>query len=991
MAQLRNILLQNDVEYSSSAKKADLVSLFNANIKPTATRRLEMIENVEPNDDGIEVVHVKRKTLKKTEVIEPQIISISDDDNDNDDLRLAETKKLPKKVAKVKSPAPESKPSKTPNKRKSKEDKTNSDLESEVSEFEDNEKDEEKVEEKVEENPRSRKSKRVSSKAKSVEPTSERLRSRSPRKVSTSRKAAASPTRVTRSVSSSQPPSEKSASGAIDTKRDRSPIRRSSRRAKSEEPSQDTKSSEKSIIESDVEHFQKSPATENNIFQKSNNNLIKIRNPKKRTAEDDDRKQVKHQQTKPLKPTLFSEPEKPVIKASPKRSALSIDKFEKPTSTEKGDLFDLDDETLENALMRSPARKTSQAEEVKLQDTTTSSPTIVTSKENEETPIVDTSKNSYDITEEPTPSVRKQVPSIINHIIPSTIEIKPSPKNSPQNSPKVKKVLQFQKFTKPDEAETTQESNSDQATITEDTHELLKDDFIEIEKEFAPEKGEEELSVQQIGSAEAVDEEDEDQEDSIFKNDVEDEINAHPNDQDIQRLQNEIKLAEHQILKEAEQAANVVNQVLEAESEEQKAEIRIEQERELLEDNEDGEMDSTVLRKPLTDFQAIVDFFKSFFFLCFFIFIAIGALWYREQRILVGYCGSEIYQPSIPNASNDFSIQINDFLDEYKPTCLPCPENAICLPSMQLKCKAGYVVKKPWYEVYGLLPFSDYCVKDTKKEQIIREVVAKSLELLRLRNANYKCGDGNDGEDLDRIGISDEELYEFFFRTKKSTISDHDFNELWDNVLTDLSKEPEITVRQVILNPLIHKQVQITNISPFLQLQHRWSDYPSYPNDDVSSDETTSERPVYQKTIYRSTSTAKLSVHCKFQKDVSERFEKYKTYIISIFGLISLSVFIYIKLLTHLNQKKRIHEICEVILGKLMRQQRFAINDATGVTHRYLSTISLRDELLANLSNSKRVEIWSSILKELENNSNVRSMTKEIHGEIVRVLEWIGE
>jgi hypothetical protein len=47
------------------------------------------------------------------------------------------------------------------------------------------------------------------------------------------------------------------------------------------------------------------------------------------------------------------------------------------------------------------------------------------------------------------------------------------------------------------------------------------------------------------------------------------------------------------------------------------------------------------------------------------------------------------------------------------------------------------------------------------------------------------------------VGISDDELYDFFFHSKKSTITDEDFNKLWVRVLKDLENEPEITVRQV--------------------------------------------------------------------------------------------------------------------------------------------------------------------------------------------------
>jgi len=43
------------------------------------------------------------------------------------------------------------------------------------------------------------------------------------------------------------------------------------------------------------------------------------------------------------------------------------------------------------------------------------------------------------------------------------------------------------------------------------------------------------------------------------------------------------------------------------------------------------------------------------------------------------------------------------------------------------------------------------------------------------------------------------------------------------------------------------------------------------------------------------------------------------------------------------------------------------------------------------LKNSEKYGIWESILINLEKNSNVRGSTREIHGDIVKVYEWIGE
>lgn len=170
-------------------------------------------------------------------------------------------------------------------------------------------------------------------------------------------------------------------------------------------------------------------------------------------------------------------------------------------------------------------------------------------------------------------------------------------------------------------------------------------------------------------------------------------------------------------------------------------------------------------------------------------------LWYREQRVLVGYCGHEINLPTFQNPDNLQVIDgVESFLEQYKPQCLPCPENAICYPYMRIKCKPDYAITPSKLSLYGLFPVSDYCVKDSKKEKLISEVVKKSLELLRTKNSQIKCGESdNDFES----GITEEELHQIFYESRAPWINDEEFNDLWVQVVEDLKNEPEIIWRQV--------------------------------------------------------------------------------------------------------------------------------------------------------------------------------------------------
>lgn len=171
------------------------------------------------------------------------------------------------------------------------------------------------------------------------------------------------------------------------------------------------------------------------------------------------------------------------------------------------------------------------------------------------------------------------------------------------------------------------------------------------------------------------------------------------------------------------------------------------------------------------------------------------ALWYREQRIAVGFCGSEVDIPTLGKEySHPYITEFEQRLDAWRPQCIPCPNDAICYPYLEVKCKPGYIAEESKLSLHGLVPIHATCVKDSKKQKLVQEVVKKTLELLRTKNAQESCGEE---EDDFKSGISNEELYEIFYESKKPWINDKEFNALWEQVEVDLKDEPEIIWRQV--------------------------------------------------------------------------------------------------------------------------------------------------------------------------------------------------
>lgn len=78
-------------------------------------------------------------------------------------------------------------------------------------------------------------------------------------------------------------------------------------------------------------------------------------------------------------------------------------------------------------------------------------------------------------------------------------------------------------------------------------------------------------------------------------------------------------------------------------------------------------------------------------------------------------------------------------------------------------------------------------------------------------------------------------------------------------------------------------------------------------------------------------------------------------------------------------------------LRQLIQQQELSDNDTKGVTPRYVASAHLRDAALAGETSQKRREmLWKQVQRVIESNSNIRVRQLEVHGEIMKVWEWIG-
>ncbi|CDF89826.1 ZYBA0S05-02630g1_1 [Zygosaccharomyces bailii CLIB 213] len=365
-------------------------------------------------------------------------------------------------------------------------------------------------------------------------------------------------------------------------------------------------------------------------------------------------------------------------------------------------------------------------------------------------------------------------------------------------------------------------------------------------------------------------------------------------------------------------------------------------------------------------------------------------LWYREQRILLGYCGSELDPLHFPSPTwNRLETHLP------KPSCLQCPENALCYPYMQIKCKPEYALKRNPWSLYGLLPLRDSCLKDSKREKLIAEVVKKSLEFLRVKNARVSCGECDD--DI-KSGMIEEELYQIFYESKAPWINDEEFDELWTQAVADLKKEPEITWRQVsttefLINFEIFAKIFDTNSESFLnqlpESEHRSFRDPQYNTrtDGLSWKERHIPKAGNQIGVFRSTSKKYIGLRCKFEREIYQTCYKNR-YLIgaSSFGAILAKV-VEFKLRKFLKEREKVDKLTKRVIHRLKSAKK-----SKGEGPKFLSTVQLRDVFLSDEVDLKyKNHLWQQTARKLElNNTNVKSSLIEIHGEIMKCWEWIG-
>ncbi|KAK9469476.1 Man1-Src1p-C-terminal domain-containing protein [Lipomyces arxii] len=305
-------------------------------------------------------------------------------------------------------------------------------------------------------------------------------------------------------------------------------------------------------------------------------------------------------------------------------------------------------------------------------------------------------------------------------------------------------------------------------------------------------------------------------------------------------------------------------------------------------------------------------------------------MWWRNEKFRIGYCDVELYK------TTDDS---NGLFKALMPGCTPCPPHAVCYEGFVAECQPDFVYRSSWLSFGGVFPMPPKCVPDTDKWQRAAILRQESVHILRERYAAVECANA-----LNDTTIAVEDLRSKLYKIKSPRLTDDMFEELWMTALKQLLDLDEV-----------------------------------YKVDDEFGQRI------------GSTSTAEFPWSCVVRNDLGEFMNANKGTFIGVAVATLILFWSYNKLMTLNARRSRVRELVDKSLEFVAAQQQQSDRDSTGTTARYVVMTQIKDALLQDVTDAaERRNIWDSVQRQIESNSKVRSRQMEVHGEIMRIWEWIG-
>ena len=165
------------------------------------------------------------------------------------------------------------------------------------------------------------------------------------------------------------------------------------------------------------------------------------------------------------------------------------------------------------------------------------------------------------------------------------------------------------------------------------------------------------------------------------------------------------------------------------------------------------------------------------------------ALWLRQEKLAIGYCGIGRTQ------SASSTGQIPEWASIIQPSCEPCPQHASCFERLETHCEQDFVLKPHPLSLGGLIPLPPTCEPDGEKVRRVKAVADRAVEELRDRNAKWECGTLVDeqGKSVATAEIDTQELKSVVAKKRRRGMSEAEFEDLWKNALGEILTRDEVT------------------------------------------------------------------------------------------------------------------------------------------------------------------------------------------------------
>lgn len=164
------------------------------------------------------------------------------------------------------------------------------------------------------------------------------------------------------------------------------------------------------------------------------------------------------------------------------------------------------------------------------------------------------------------------------------------------------------------------------------------------------------------------------------------------------------------------------------------------------------------------------------------------AMWWRQDKLQVGYCGIGRSSDALSN------LQIPEWVGVLLPQCEPCPQHAVCYDNLATTCDQDFVLKPHPLSLGGLVPLPPTCEPDGEKARKVKAVADRAIEDLRDRRAKWECGTLSDeeGKPAPTVELDEASLKKEVAKKRRRGMSDREFEELWKGALGEIIGRDEV-------------------------------------------------------------------------------------------------------------------------------------------------------------------------------------------------------